>query len=462
MDIDQTKGVGAQTAALSRKTETAGMNDESPQEKDKMVSDEYYEYKDRIHDKLIDSLDLTVVEKMPHDIVRKQIRELIDQILKSEDGGIPLNSIEHKLLVSEIQDEVLGYGPIEPFLKDPTISDILINTYKNIYIERRGKLELTDGRFKDDKHLRRIIDKIVSQVGRRIDESSPMVDARLMDGSRVNVIIPPLAIDGPVVSIRRFSEVPLEMEDLISLETVKPELGELLKGIIQARLNVLISGGTGSGKTTFLNVLSRFIPEEERIVLIEDASELQLKQEHNIRLETRPANIEGHGEISQRDLVKNSLRMRPDRIIVGEVRGGEAFDMLQAMNTGHEGSLTTVHANSPRDAIMRLETMVAMTQMDIPLEFMRKFIASAIDVVIHVSRLSDGTRKVISFEEITGMEGSVITMQQIFMFNKKGIDSEGKVIGDFEFTGVRPAFVEKLEQAGIKIPRAVFKMSNKT
>jgi pilus assembly protein CpaF len=462
MDIDQTKGVGAQTAALGRETETAGMNDESPQEKDKMVSDEYYEYKDRIHDKLIDSLDLTVVEKMPHDIVRKQIRELIDQILKSEDGGIPLNSIEHKLLVSEIQDEVLGYGPIEPFLKDPTISDILINTYRNIYIERRGKLELTDGRFKDDKHLRRIIDKIVSQVGRRIDESSPMVDARLMDGSRVNVIIPPLAIDGPVVSIRRFSEVPLELDDLISLETVKPELGELLKGIIQARLNVLISGGTGSGKTTFLNVLSRFIPEEERIVLIEDASELQLKQEHNIRLETRPANIEGHGEISQRDLVKNSLRMRPDRIIIGEVRGGEAFDMLQAMNTGHEGSLTTVHANSPRDAIMRLETMVAMTQMDIPLEFMRKFIASAIDVVLHVSRLSDGTRQVISFEEITGMEGSVITMQQIFMFNKKGIDSEGKVIGDFEFTGVRPAFVEKLEQAGIKIPRAVFKMSNKT
>jgi pilus assembly protein CpaF len=289
-----------------------------------------------------------------------------------------------------------------------------------------------------------------------------MVDARLPDGSRVNVIIPPLAIDGPVVSIRRFSEVPLELEDLISLKTLAPELGDLLKGIVQARLNVLISGGTGSGKTTFLNVLSRFIPEEERIVVIEDAAELQLKQEHNIRLETRPANIEGHGEITQRELVKNSLRMRPDRIIVGEVRGGEAFDMLQAMNTGHEGSLTTIHANSSRDALMRVETMVAMTQMDIPLEFMRKFIASAIDVVIHLARLSDGTRKVISIEEITGMEGNVVTMQQIFVFNKAGIDSEGKVMGDFEFTGVRPAFVEKLELAGIKIPRSVFNVPNKT
>ncbi len=456
MDIHQTKDVGAQRATISRGTGTAVGYDEQNQVMDKMVSDEYYAYKDHIHDKLIDSLDLAVVEKMPPDIVRKQIRELIEQILKSEDGGIPLNSIEHKLLITEIQDEVLGYGPIEPFLQDPTISDILINTYKHIYIERRGKLELTDGRFKDDKHLRRIIDKIVSQIGRRIDESSPMVDARLQDGSRVNVIIPPLAIDGPVVSIRRFSEVPLELEDLISLETLPPELGALLQGIVQARLNVLISGGTGSGKTTFLNVLSRFIPEEERIVVIEDAAELQLKQEHNVRLETRPANIEGHGEITQRELVKNSLRMRPDRIIVGEVRGGEAFDMLQAMNTGHEGSLTTIHANSSRDALMRLETMVAMTRLDIPLEFMRKFIASAIDVVIHVARLSDGTRKVLSFEEITGMEGEVITMQQIFVFNKTGIDSEKNVTGDFEFTGVRPAFSEKLEHAGIKIPRSLF------
>jgi pilus assembly protein CpaF len=438
------------------------MKDVTPQVKDKMVSDEYYDYKDAIHDKLIDSLDLTVVERMPQDVVRRQIRELVEQIMRDEDGGIPLNSIEHKLLISEIQDEVLGYGPIEPFLKDPTISDILINTYQHIYIERRGKLYLTDGRFKDDKHLRRIIDRIVSQIGRRVDESSPMVDARLQDGSRVNVIIPPLSIDGPVVSIRRFSEVPLELEDLISLETVKPELGELLKGIVKARLNILISGGTGSGKTTFLNVLSRFIPEDERIVVIEDASELQLKQDHTIRLETRPENIEGHGEVSQRDLVKNSLRMRPDRIIVGEVRGGEAFDMLQAMNTGHEGSITTIHANSTRDALMRLETMVAMTQMDIPLEFMRKFIASAIDVVIHVARLSDGTRKVISLEEITGMEGNVVTMQQIFVFNKTGIDSEGKVMGNFEFTGVRPVFVEKLQQAGIKIPRSIFSGSNKT
>ena len=456
MDIHQTKDVGAQTATISRGKGTTGLNDDNPPVMDKMVSEAYYQYKDHIHDKLIDALDLTVIEKLPDDVVRKQIRRLVEEILGSEDGGIPLNSIEHKLLVSEIQDEVLGYGPIEPFLQDPTISDILINTYKHIYIERRGKLELTDGRFKDDKHLRRIIDKIVSQIGRRIDESSPMVDARLQDGSRVNVIIPPLAIDGPVVSIRRFSEVPLELEDLISLKTLAPELGELLKGIVKARLNVLVSGGTGSGKTTFLNVLSRFIPEEERIVVIEDAAEIQLKQEHNVRLETRPANIEGHGEITQRELVKNSLRMRPDRIIVGEVRGGEAFDMLQAMNTGHEGSLTTIHANSSRDALMRLETMVAMTRLDIPLEFMRRFIASAIDVVIHVARLSDGTRKVLSFEEITGMEGEVITMQQIFVFNKTGIDSEKNVTGDFEFTGVRPAFIEKLEHAGIKIPRSYF------
>ena len=456
MDIHQTKGVGAQTATISQEKATTSLNDENLPVMDKMVSEAYYEYKDYIHDKLIDSLDLTVIEKLPVDVVRKQIRELVEEILRNDDGGIPLNSIEHKLLVSEIQDEVLGYGPIEPFLQDPTISDILINTYKHIYIERRGKLEQTDGRFKDDKHLRRIMDKIVSKIGRRIDESSPMVDARLQDGSRVNVIIPPLAIDGPVVSIRRFSEVPLELDDLISLKTLAPELGELLKGIVKARLNVLVSGGTGSGKTTFLNVLSRFIPEDERIVVIEDAAELQLKQEHNVRLETRPANIEGHGEITQRELVKNSLRMRPDRIIVGEVRGGEAFDMLQAMNTGHEGSLTTIHANSSRDALMRLETMVAMTRLDIPLEFMRRFIASAIDVVIHVARLSDGTRKVLSFEEITGMEGEVITMQQIFVFNKTGIDSEKNVTGDFEFTGVRPAFIEKLEHAGIKIPRSLF------
>jgi pilus assembly protein CpaF len=420
------------------------------------IPEEYFELKTRIHDRLLDLVDLSLIDSLDRETLKAQIRALVEKILAEDAMAVPLNSAERKLLVTEIQDEVMGLGPLEPFLQDPTVSDILVNTYKRIYVERYGKLELTDGRFKDDAHLMRIIDKIVSSVGRRIDESSPMVDARLEDGSRVNAIIPPLALDGPILSIRRFAVDPLELEDLIKLKTLIPQVGELLRGIVRTKLNVLISGGTGSGKTTLLNVLSRFIPANERIITIEDTAELQLKQEHVVRLETRPPNIEGKGEVTQRDLVRNSLRMRPDRIIVGEVRGAESFDMLQAMNTGHEGSLTTIHANSPRDALMRLETMVTMANLDIPLEFLRRYISSALDVVIHLARLPDGTRKVISLQEITGMEGNVVTMQEIFSFQKTGIDSEGKVKGRFVFHGVRPKFIERFIVSGIKVPPDLF------
>ena len=420
------------------------------------MPDEYFELKARIHDRLLDLIDLSLIEKLDHDTLVIQIRKVVERILREESFNLPMNMVEREKIFSEIIDEVLGYGPLEPLLKDATVSDILVNTYKNIYIERFGKLEPTDVRFKDDTHLMRIIDKIVSSMGRRIDESSPMVDARLPDGSRVNAIIPPLALDGPSVSIRRFAVNPLELDDLINYQTLTTGIAEILKGIIKARLNVIISGGTGSGKTTLLNILSRFIPDDERIVTIEDAAELQMKQDHVVRLETRPANIEGRGEVVQRDLVRNSLRMRPDRIIVGEVRGKEAFDMLQAMNTGHDGSLTTIHANTPRDALMRLETMVAMANMDIPSEFLRKYISSAIDLMIQVSRMVDGKRKLVSVQEITGMEGNVITTQEIFAFHQKGVDAEGKVRGIFRFQGVRPKFVEKFKVLGIDIAPDVF------
>ena len=422
----------------------------------KKVPEEYFELKHRIHDRLIDLIDLTVIEKLDQGTIKAQIRNIVEGILHEDSQSVPLNSIEIELLITEIQNEVLGLGPLEPFLQDPTISDILVNTYNQIYVERYGKLEITDGRFKDNNHLMKIIDKIVSSVGRRIDESSPMVDARLQDGSRVNVIIPPLAVDGPIVSIRRFAVDPLELEDLINFNSLTPEIGEIIQGIIKARLNVLISGGTGSGKTTLLNVLSRFIPEKERIVTIEDSAELQLKQEHVIRLETRPSNIEGRGEVTQRDLVRNSLRMRPDRIVVGEVRGQEAFDMLQAMNTGHDGSLTTIHANSPRDALMRLESMVSMVSFDIPVDFIRKYVSSAIDVLIHLERLTDGTRKMMSLQELTGMEGTVITLQEVFSFQKKRIDDEGKVRGNYAFKGIRPRFIDSFKAAGVPINNKLF------
>jgi len=422
----------------------------------KDIPDEYFELKTTIHDRLLDIIDLNIIATLDKQTLKLQIKTLVERIWEENGNSYPLNSIERELLITEIQDEVLGYGPLEPFMHDPTVSDILVNTYRDIYVERFGKLESTEARFKNNTHLMRIIDKIVSTVGRRIDESSPMVDARLPDGSRVNAIIPPLSIDGPILSIRRFARDPLELEDLIALQTLIPEIGEILKGIVKAKLNIIISGGTGSGKTTFLNVLSRFIPFDERIITIEDAAELQLKQQHVVRLETRPANIEGKGAITQRDLVKNSLRMRPDRIVVGEVRGQEAFDMLQAMNTGHEGSITTIHANSPRDALMRLETMVAMANFDIPVNHVRRYLSSALNVVIHLARLQDGTRKLVSFQEITGMEGDVITMQEIYSFQRESLNSEGKVVGKHVFHGVRPKFIEKFKAFGIILPKQLF------
>jgi pilus assembly protein CpaF len=355
-----------------------------------------------------------------------------------------------------VLDEVFGLGPLEPLLADPSVNDILVNTYKRVYVERKGLLELTPIQFRDDVHLMGIIDRIVSAVGRRVDESSPMVDARLADGSRVNAIIPPLSVDGPVLSIRRFGRDRLTADDLLNYNSLTLPMLELLRGCVKARLNVLISGGTGAGKTTFLNVLSSYISNRERIVTIEDAAELLLNQEHVVRLETRPPNIEGKGAIHQRQLVINALRMRPDRILVGEVRGEEALDMLQAMNTGHDGSLTTIHANTPRDALSRLETMVAMANLNLPESAIRRQIASAIDVVVQVSRMSDGTRKVVSVAEITGMEGNIVTMQDIFVYRKRGIKDTGEVLGDFIATGVRPKFAERLMVTGIHLPASMF------
>jgi len=419
-------------------------------------ANEYFELKTSIHDRLLDLMDISILDTLEPQVIRREISKMVESVLKEEDSRVPLNRSERENLFREIGDEVLGYGPLEPFLQDPTISDILVNTYKRIYVERFGKLQLTDGRFKDDDHLRKIIDKIVSSVGRRLDESCPMVDARLADGSRVNAIIPPLAIDGPMLSIRRFAVDPLEIDDLIKLNTLTAPIGELIKGVVQGRLNILISGGTGTGKTTLLNVLSRFIPNDERIVTIEDSAELQLKQDHVVRLETRPPNIEGLGEVTQRELVRNSLRMRPERIIVGEVRGGEVLDMLQAMNTGHDGSLTTVHANSPREAIMRLETLMAMTGINLTVEAVRRYISSALDVVIHVARLVDGSRKVVSLQEITGMEGDVVTMQEIFAFEQTAIDDEGQVLGRFTVRGIRPKFIDRLKVFNIDLPVDLF------
>ena len=425
-----------------------------------VTTNEYQELKTAIQNKLLDVIDLKLLETIEKGHLRQEIKRLAERVLSEEKNTVPLNFQERETLLKDIEDEVMGLGPLEPFMRDPSVSDILVNTYRQLYVERYGKLEKTEARFKDDAHLRRIIEKIVSAVGRRIDESSPMVDARLADGSRVNAIIKPLAIDGSMLSIRRFAVDPLELEDLIGLRTLTPELGSLFKGIVRARLNVMISGGTGSGKTTFLNVLSRFIPADERIVTIEDSAELQLKQEHVVRLETRPPNIEGRGEITARDLVRNSLRMRPDRIIVGEVRSKEAVDMLQAMNTGHDGSLTTIHANSPRDALMRLETIVSMAGLNIPNEAVRKYISSAIHVLIQQARLVEGTRKVVSVHEITGMEGDVVTMQEIFAFKQTGIDSKGMVKGRFVAGGIMPRFIEKFKVMNIPVPYELFDENN--
>ncbi|HLL13784.1 MAG TPA: CpaF family protein [Pyrinomonadaceae bacterium] len=418
----------------------------------------FQEMKSRLHRAIINRMDLTKLSQLDADQLRAEVSRLAEGLLAME--NTPLSTNDRERLVEEVRHELFGLGPLEPLLADPTISDILVNSPQNIYIERRGKLERTSVTFKDDEHLMRVIERIVSSVGRRIDESSPMVDARLSDGSRVNAIIPPLSLDGPVLSIRRFGAEPLRVSKLIEIGAITKDIADMFEMCVSARLNILISGGTGAGKTTLLNALSAYIPEEQRIVTIEDSAELQLQQPHVVRLETRPPNIEGRGEVTQRDLVKNALRMRPDRIVIGEVRGGEAIDMLQAMNTGHDGSLTTVHANTPRDALARLETMIQMTGMKLSERAMRQQIASALNLVIQAARLSDGTRRVVSISEITGMEGDTITMQEIFMFERKGIDKDGNVVGRFRPTGVRPRFAERLKVYGMQLPRVFFEESN--
>lgn len=416
--------------------------------------DRFYELKHKLHNRLIEELNLAALDIIDTTQIRPEISGVVERFLAEE--NVLLNSEERKELTDQVLDELLGLGPIEPLLKDPYVSDILCNTYHDIYVERFGMLEKTNARFVDNAHLMNIIDRIISKVGRRIDESTPMVDARLADGSRVNAIIPPLAIDGPMLSIRRFSVHPLKMEDLINYNSLTPEIATLLANCVAAKLNIMISGGTGSGKTTLLNVLSGFIPNQERILTIEDSAELQLQQEHVVRLETRPPSIEGTGQVNQRDLVRNSLRMRPDRIIIGEVRGAESFDMLQAMNTGHEGSMTTIHANSPRDSLTRLESMILQTGINLPEKTMRFMVSSALDMIVQISRLADGTRKIVSISEVVGMEGEVITLQQIFTFDQKGIDNEGKVVGRFKATGIRPKFAEKLEIAGFALDEELF------
>ncbi|MFB3068474.1 MAG: CpaF family protein [Acidobacteriota bacterium] len=425
------------------------------QAKDKELSHlEYGELKSKLHTRLLEEIDLDSLTRLDEKTARERVSQFILEIVERE--KTPLALSERAQLIREILDELFGLGPLEPLLADPIVSDILVNGSQNVYVERRGLLERTDVTFDDDAHLMRIIDRIVSRIGRRVDESSPMADARLMDGSRVNVIIPPLSLDGPIVSIRRFGTDPLTADNLVENDSLTSEMLELLHGAVEGKLNILISGGTGSGKTTLLNVLSAFIPERERITTIEDAAELQLKQAHVVRLETRPPNIEGKGAILQRQLVMNALRMRPDRIIVGEVRGEEALDMLQAMNTGHEGSLTTIHANTPRDALSRLETMVSMANVSLPDKAIRQQIASAFELVVQVSRLPDGSRKVIKISEITGMEGATVTMQDLFLFERQGYDEDMKVRGYFRPSGIRPKFAEKLLASGIVLPPEMF------
>jgi pilus assembly protein CpaF len=415
---------------------------------------EYQELKFTLHRKLLDKINLEALASIDNQRVRAEVRQALITLIDNE--PTLLSGIEKQQICDEVLDEVFGLGPLEPLLTDPTISDILVNGSKQVYVERRGLLELTNVTFRDDQHLLRIIDKIVSQVGRRVDESTPMVDARLSDGSRVNAIIPPLALDGPLMSIRRFSQDKLMAADLVERKSITRGMMELLEAAVKARLNIIISGGTGSGKTTLLNALSAFISPKERIVTIEDAAELQLKQPHIARLETRPPNLEGQGAVRQRELLVNSLRMRPDRIVVGEVRGGEALDMLQAMNTGHDGSLTTVHANSPRDAVSRLEVMVSMAAANMQLVSIRQQIASAVDLIVQPARMSDGSRRCTAITEITGMEGDIITLQDIFVFEKRGLSPEGKVIGRFAATGIRPKFYEKLLAAGIRLSPDLF------
>jgi pilus assembly protein CpaF len=421
---------------------------------DRQGTKSFEELKRLIHGKLVDKLDLSRVSDLEGDTLRREIRLVVERLCDTENPL--LNRMERERLIDEVLDETFGFGPLEVLLKDPTISDILINGPKKIYVERRGKMEKSDVTFRDNDHLMQIIDRIVSKVGRRVDETSPMVDARLPDGSRVNAIISPLALDGASVSIRRFGANPLKLEDLLNYKAFTPEMAMLMEACIKARLNILISGGTGCGKTTLLNTLSAFIPTDERIVTIEDAAELQLQQDHVVRLETRPPNIEGKGAVTTRDLVRNALRMRPERIIIGECRGGESLDMLQAMNTGHAGSMTTLHANTPRDAQARLETMIMMAGMDLPIKAMRQQISSAVDLIIQANRLQGGPRKITSITEVMNMEQDMIIMQDIFRFKQLGIDQNGRCYGQFEATGVRPSFVNRLEASGIKLPSNLF------
>jgi pilus assembly protein CpaF len=440
---------------MSLRERLSGSDDErAPQPMPAVAQQAYQELKKSMHQMILDRIDLERLKRLTSEQFKHELALLVQRIVEEE--RIVLNQQERHHLVLDIQHEMLGFGPIEPLLNDPTVSDILVNTFDKVYVERRGRLELTDIAFHDNAHLMKIIEKIVSRVGRRVDESSPMVDARLPDGSRVNAIIPPLAVDGPLVSIRRFGATPLTVQNLLDYKSVTPPMVKVLEGLGLAKVNILISGGTGSGKTTLLNLMSGFIPAHERIVTIEDAAELQLRQPHVVRLETRPPNIEGKGEVTQRALVRNSLRMRPDRIILGEVRGSEALDMLQAMNTGHEGSLATIHANTPRDALSRLENMVGMAGVSLTPRAIRQQICSAITVILQASRLTDGTRKLVSLQEITGMEGEIISMQEIFRFEQTGIDAQGAVQGHFCATGVRPRFAERLRMFGAVIPEDTF------
>jgi pilus assembly protein CpaF len=417
--------------------------------------DQHTELKVELHQRLLDLINLQALDQMSREQIQEEVGDIVAEELAKQNHA--LNHSERKQLVADVLDELLGLGPLEPLLKDPTITDILVNGHARVFVERYGVLEPSPVRFKDEKHLFRIIQKIVSAVGRRIDESSPMVDARLGDGSRVNAIVAPLALDGATLSIRKFARTPIGMDRLVEIGSIPLQMAEVLQAVVASRRDVLISGGTGSGKTTLLNAMSAYIDGRERIVTIEDSAELQLQQEHVVRLETRPPNIEGKGEVAQRDLVKNALRMRPDRIIVGEVRAGEAFDMLQAMNTGHEGSMTTVHANSPRDALSRVEQMIGMSGIDISPRSARAQIASALHVVVQVARLSDGRRKVVSVSELTGMEGDVITMQEIFRFKQSGVDPEGMVKGKFEATGIRPRFLDQVMAHGINLSADLFR-----
>ncbi len=418
-------------------------------------AEEFEQMKRRIHTKLVDKLDLSRIGDMKGDVLRREIRMVVEHLCDAE--NTLLNRAERDRLIDEVLDETFGLGPLELLLKDSTISDILINGPKNIYVERRGRLEKTEVEFRDNTHLMQIIDRIVSKVGRRVDETCPMVDARLEDGSRVNAIIPPLALDGAAVSIRRFGSNPLKLEDLLNYKAFTPEMVMLLEGCIKARLNMIICGGTGSGKTTLLNTLSSFIQNDQRIVTIEDAAELQLQQDHVVRLETRPPNIEGNGAVTATDLVKNALRMRPERIIIGECRGGETLDMLQAMNTGHDGSLTTIHANNPRDGVARLETMVMMAGFELPMKAIRQQISSAVNLIVQANRLQGGPRRVTHITEVVGMEQDTVVMQDIYKFVQDGIDENGKAFGHFECTGVRPNFMHRLEQAGVRLPASAFR-----